>query len=159
MPRPITLFTGSSIWHMLYSFPPNDWEAIEAGYADLADRWNPIIDVFDAFIEEFRDRIYHVHIKDARRRLDGRRSVLGSHLNFGDSGRGWDFVSPRRGDVDFESVIRALNQIGYQGPLSIEWEDAGMSRDLGAPEALGFTRDLDFAPGDGVFDEAFSQGD
>ena len=56
-------------------------------------------------------------------------------------------------------MIRALNQIGYQGPLSIEWEDAGMSRDLAAPEALGFTRDLDFAPGDGVFDEAFSQGD
>ena len=204
-------FTGSSIWHMLYSFPPNDWDEIEAGYADFADRWNPIIDVFDAeevrfglevhpteiaydfvttrralkavdnrpgfginfdpshfchqfldcaaFIEEFRDRIYHVHIKDARRRLDGRRSVLGSHLNFGHSERGWDFVSPGRGDVDFESVIRALNQIGYQGPLSIAWEDAGMSRELGAPEALGFTRDIDFAPGDGVFDEAFSQGD
>jgi len=34
-----------------------------------------------------------------------------------------------------------------------------MSRDLGVPEALGFTRDVDFAPGDDVFDEAFSQGD
>ena len=100
-----------------------------------------------------------MHIKDARRRLDGRRSVPGSHLNFGHSERGWDFVSPGRGDVDFESVIRALNQIGYQGPLSIEGKDAGMSRDLGVPEALGFTRDVDFAPGDDVFDEAFSQGD
>jgi sugar phosphate isomerase/epimerase len=40
-------FTGSSIWHMLYSFPANDWEDIEAGYADFARRWNPIMDVFD----------------------------------------------------------------------------------------------------------------
>jgi sugar phosphate isomerase/epimerase len=40
-------FTGSSIWHLLYSFPPNDWEAVERGYADFAERWSPIIDVFD----------------------------------------------------------------------------------------------------------------
>ena len=67
--------------------------------------------------------------------------------------------SPGRGDVDLESVIRALNQIRYQGPLSIQWADAGMSRDVGVPEALGFTGDLDFVPGDGVVDEAFGQGD
>ena len=40
-------FTGSSIWHMIYSFPPNNWDTIEAGYKDFADRWNPIMDVFD----------------------------------------------------------------------------------------------------------------
>jgi sugar phosphate isomerase/epimerase len=204
-------FTGSSTWHMLYSFPPNAWEQIEAGYADFAGRWNPIIDVFDAegirfglevhpteiaydfvttrkaleaignrpgfginfdpshlehqfldsaaFIEEFGERIYHVHVKDSRRRLDGRRGILGSHLNFGESGRGWDFVSPGHGDVDFEGMIRALNEVGYQGPLSIEWEDAGMDRDHGAPEALEFTRGCDFAPAGGVFDEAFGLED
>jgi sugar phosphate isomerase/epimerase len=204
-------FTGSATWHMLYSFPPNDWDQIEAGYADFAERWNPIIDVFDeegvrfglevhpteiaydfvttrkaldaidnrpgfginfdpshlehqfldsaAFIEEFGERIYHVHVKDSRRRLDGRRSILASHLNFGESGRGWDFVSPGHGDVDFEGMIRALNEVGYKGPLSIEWEDAGMDRDHGAPEALEFTRGCDFAPAGGVFDEAFGSGD
>src|SRR5271155_4000859 len=39
-------FTGSSIWHLLYSFPPVPDSMIEAGFKDLADRWNPILDVF-----------------------------------------------------------------------------------------------------------------
>ena len=68
-----------------------------------------------AFALEFADRIYHVHVKDSKRRLDGRRSILASHLNFGDESRGWDFVSPGHGDVDFEDFFRALNRIGYRG--------------------------------------------
>lgn len=40
-------FTGSSIWSKLYSFPPNKPEMIEQGFQDFADRWNPILDVFD----------------------------------------------------------------------------------------------------------------
>jgi sugar phosphate isomerase/epimerase len=99
-----------------------------------------------AFIEEFGARIYHVHVKDSRRALDGHRSILGSHLEFGDGRRGWDFVSAGRGDSDFDAMFRALTRVGYQGPLSIEWEDAGMARDWGAPEALAFVRRTDFEP-------------
>jgi sugar phosphate isomerase/epimerase len=202
-------FTGSSVWHQLYSFPPNDFDAIEAGYRDFADRWNPIMDVFDqegvrwglevhpteiaydfvttrkaleaidnreafginfdpshfahqfldspGFVQEFADRIYHVHVKDSRKRLDGRSSILGGHLNFGEVGRGWDFVSPGHGDVDFEELFRALNRIGYEGPLSIEWEDSGMDRDWGAPDALAFVRRTDFAPSAVAFDAAFAK--
>ncbi len=202
-------FTGSSIWHLLYSFPPNDFEEIERGYEDFAERWGPILDVFAeegvrfglevhpteiaydfvttrktlaavdrrpefginfdpshfahqfldsaAFVEEFGDRIYHVHVKDSRRRLDGRKSILGGHLNFGEVERGWDFVSPGHGDVDFESFLRALNRAGYEGPLSIEWEDSGMDRDYGAPDALAFVRRSDFAPSRIAFDAAFSR--
>ena len=36
------------------------------------------------FALEFASRIYHVHVKDSKKRLDGRRSILGSHLNFGE---------------------------------------------------------------------------
>ncbi len=202
-------FTGSSVWHQLYSFPPNDFEFVEGGYRDFADRWNPIIDVFDeegvrfglevhpteiaydfvttrkaleaidhrpgfginfdpshfehqfldsaAFVEEFAERIYHVHVKDSRRNLDGRSSILGGHLNFGEPGRGWDFVSPGHGDVDFESLFRALNRIGYEGPLSIEWEDAGMDREWGAQDALAFVRRTDFTPSAVAFDAAFQK--
>ncbi len=202
-------FTGSHVWHLLYSFPPNDFDEIERGYADFAERWNPIIDVFDeegvrfglevhptevaydfvttrkalaaigqrsgfginfdpshfahqfldsaAFVEEFAERVYHVHIKDSRKRLDGRRSILGGHLNFGEPERGWDFVSPGHGDVDFESLLRVLNRIGYSGPLSIEWEDAGMDREWGAQDALAFVRHSDFEPSDFVFDRAMQR--
>ena len=204
-------FTGSAVWHLIYSFPPNDFEVVEAGYQDFADRWNPIMDVFDevgvkfglevhpteiaydfvttektleaigrrpafginfdpshfahqfldpvAFIEQFADRIYHVPVKDSKKRLDGRRSILGSHLNFGEAARGWDFVSPGHGDVEFEEMFRALNRIGYDGPLSIEWEDSGMDRDWGGPDALAFVRRTDFAPSQVAFDAAFASDD
>ena len=109
------------------------------------------------FIEEFADRVYHVHVKDSRRRLDGRRSILASHLNFGEGERGWDFVSPGHGDVDFESLLRALNRIGYHGPLSIEWEDAGMDREWGAQDALAFVRRTDFEPSSFVCDRAMQR--
>jgi sugar phosphate isomerase/epimerase len=199
-------FTGSAIWHLLYSFPPNDFDEVERAYEDFAVRWNPIMDVFDEegvrfglevhpteiaydfvttrktldaidnreafginldpshfahqhldtaqFALEYPDRIYHVHVKDSKKRLDGRRSILGSHLNFGEEARGWDFVSPGHGDVDFESFFRALNRIGYEGPLSIEWEDSGMDRTWGAPDALAFVRKTDFPASEIAFDAA-----
>ncbi len=209
--RQVNGFSGSTIWHLLYSFPPNDPAEIERGYEDFAERWNPIIDVFDAegvrfglevhpteiaydfvttkkaldaignregfginfdpshlahqfldsaaFIGEFAGRIYHFHIKDSKKRLDGRRSILGSHLDFGEAERGWDFVSPGHGDVDLEGCVRALNRIGYAGPLSIEWEDSGMDREYGAQDALAFARRTDFAPSTQAFDAAFARGE
>lgn len=202
-------FTGSPIWHMLYSFPPVAKETIREGYRWFARTFNPILDVFaecgvkfalevhpteiafdtvtagrtlDAigrrpefgfnfdpshllwqqvdpvkFIERFPDRIYHVHIKDAALELDGISGILASHLDFDEPGRGWNFRSPGHGDVDFESVIRALNRIGYDGPLSVEWEDVGMDREYGAADACGFVRQLDFKPSSVQFDAAFSR--
>ncbi len=206
--RVVTGFTGSSIWHMLYAFPPLRPGAIEAGYEDFAARWLPILNVFDEegvcfaleahpteiafditsarravaaidhhrrfgfnfdpshliwqgvdaveFIRAFPDRIYHVHVKDAIVTLNGRSGILGSHLNFGDARRGWDFRSPGRGSVNFEEIIRALNDIGYTGPLSVEWEDARMDREHGAQEACEFVKKLDFAPSSVAFDAAFA---
>ena len=108
-----------------------------------------------AFIDGFASRIYHVHMKDVVVRLDGRTGILGSHLNFGHPGRGWNFRSLGRGDVKFEEIIRALNRIGYAGPLSVEWEDAEMDREHGAREACDFIRKLDFEPAAAAFDAAF----
>jgi len=109
------------------------------------------------FIREFRDRIFHVHMKDCAVRLNGRASILGSHLNFGAPERAWDFRSLGRGDVDFEEIVRALNEIGYNGPLSVEWEDSGMDREHGAQEACEFVRNLDFKPSERAFDAAFEE--
>ena len=98
-----------------------------------------------------------MHVKDSKKRLDGAAAILGSHLNFGEEARGWDFVSPGHGDVDFEALFRALNRIGYDGPLSIEWEDSGMDREYGAQDALAFVRRTDFPPSSVAFDAAMQR--
>jgi sugar phosphate isomerase/epimerase len=89
--------------------------------------------------------------------LDGRRSILGSHIDFGEADRGWTFVSPGHGDVDFEELFRVLNRIGYDGPLSVEWEDSGMDREWGAADAVSFLRQTDFPPSSVAFDAAFQK--
>ena len=203
-------FTGSSIWPLLYSFPPVPDSMIDEGFAYFAQCWNPILDVFDEcgvrfalevhpteiafdihtaeraleavghrdafgfnfdpshlywqgvdpveFIRAFPERQYHVHVKDAIVTLErGRAGILSSHLNFGDPRRGWDFRSPGRGGVNFEEIIRALNVIGYAGPLSVEWEDSGMDREHGATEAAAFVKRLDFAPSGVAFDAAMAE--
>ncbi len=109
------------------------------------------------FISTFPDRILHVHVKDSKVKLTGRSSILASHLPFGDPRRGWDFVSPGHGDVDLEGIVRALNRVGYQGPLSVEWEDSGMDREHGAREACEFVRKADFKPSEVAFDAAFAK--
>jgi len=203
-------FTGSSIWHLLYSFPPVTPAMIDAGYADFAKRWIPILDEYqklgirfalevhpteiafdiasaeralDAldhhpafgfnydpshfgyqgvdyveFIYRFGDRIFHAHVKDvywSDRPTEA--GVFGGHINFGDRRRYWDFVSPGRGNIDFEAIIRALNRVGYDGPLSVEWEDSGMDREHGAQEACQLVQSLDFKPSAVAFDAAFDK--
>jgi sugar phosphate isomerase/epimerase len=204
-------FTGSKIWHTFALFPPVPQEMIDEGYQDFADRWNPILDVYDevgvkfalevhqseiaydywttkqalkaidhreafginfdpshlhwqmvdpvVFLQDFKDRIYHMHVKESVRDINGRNGILGSHLIFGDMRRGWDFVSPGRGGVPWERIFRALNAIGYEGPLSVEWEDNNMNRDQGAPEALRLVRRLQLTPSDVLFDDAFQVHD
>ena len=53
--------------------------------------------------------------------------------------------------------MRALNGIGYDGPLSVEWEDSGMDREHGATEAAAFVKRVDFPPSNVQFDAAFSE--
>jgi len=105
-------------------------------------------------IRHLPDRVYHVHIKDAAVTLDGLTGILGSHVEFGDTSRGWNFRSPGRGHVDFNEIIRELNQIGYDGPLSVEWEDSGMDRLDGGREACAFTKNVNISPNVGAFDDA-----
>ena len=106
------------------------------------------------FLEDFIDRVYHVHMKDAAVTLNGRSGILGSHIDFGDLRRGWNFRSLGHGDVDFENIIRVLNAYNYQGPLSVEWEDSGMDREYGAAEAAAFVKKIDFKASEIKFDDA-----
>ncbi len=106
------------------------------------------------FLRDFASRIYHVHMKDVKVTLDGRAGILGGHIEFGDTRRGWNFVSLGHGNVDFDAIIRELNQMHYEGPLSVEWEDSGMERTFGATEAYQFTKNINFSPSSVSFDAA-----
>jgi len=110
------------------------------------------------FIGTFSDRIFHVHMKDAYwSDVPVEVGVFGGHTEFGSPDRYWDFRSLGHGDINFEEIIRALNQIGYTGPLSVEWEDSGMDREHGANEAEDFVREVDFPPSTIDFDAAFEE--
>jgi sugar phosphate isomerase/epimerase len=203
-------FTGSSIWHLLYSFPPVAPKQLAEGFADFGRRWKPILEeyrklnvrfalevhpteiAFDTvtseraieaveghpcfgfnydpshlayqgvdyveFLYRFPKRILHVHMKDVIwASQPGSSGTFGGHLPFGDRRRHWDFRSLGHGRVDFGRIIRALNEIGYRGPLSVEWEDPGMDRGHGAREACAFVRRVDFPPSNRAFDAAFEK--
>ena len=109
------------------------------------------------FIYEFSDRIFHVHMKDVTwNDQPGTIGVFGGHTDFGDNRRFWNFRSVGRGKIDFEKIIRALNDIHYMGPLSVEWEDSGMDREMGAAESCEYVKKKDFSPSTLAFDAAFS---
>lgn len=208
--KTVTGFTGSSIWHAVYAFPPTSQAYLDRGFADFATRWRPILDTFDAvdvnfalevhpteiafdtasaaraldavdghrrfgfnvdpshlayqgvdyvgFVRRFGDRIFNAHMKDVWwDRGDGSVGVFGGHTDFGDARRFWDFRSVGRGRVDFEALIVALNDVGYAGPLSVEWEDSRMDRIHGATESAAFCRRLDFPAAAAAFDAVFDR--
>ncbi|HSL87040.1 MAG TPA: sugar phosphate isomerase/epimerase family protein, partial [Bacteroidales bacterium] len=203
-------FTGSPVWHLVYSFPPVPPSMIDEGFEEFARRFTPILDAYQktgirfglevhpteiafdiasakralkalndhpafgfnydpshfgyqgvdyvGFIHQFADRIFHVHMKDvAWSDIPVEAGVFGGHTDFGTRGRYWDFRSPGRGNINFEEIIRALNRIGYSGPLSVEWEDSGMDREHGAMEACEFVRSVDFPASGIAFDSAFDK--
>lgn len=203
-------FTGSPIWHLIYSFPAVPQTMIDDGYAEFAAKWKPILDRFQQvgvkfcleahpteiafdivtaqrtlkaignhpafgfnfdpshfgyqgvdyvkFIYTFADKIHHVHMKDVWwSKVPEDAGVFGGYTEFGTKGRYWDFRSLGHGNINFEEIIRALNRIGYKGPLSVEWEDSGMDREHGAKEAAAFVRKVDFPPSSVAFDAAFEK--
>jgi sugar phosphate isomerase/epimerase len=209
-PAVVNGFTGSSIWHSIYAFPPTSQAFWDAGFADFGKRFGPILEAFDKvdvnfalevhpteiafdiatahralaavnghkrfgfnydpshlayqgvdyvkFIREFGPRIFHAHMKDVWwGHGNGDVGVFGGHTTFGDARRAWDFRSVGRGDVKFEDIIVALNDTGYRGPLSVEWEDIRMDRVHGATESASYVRQLDFPGSVVAFDAAFDK--
>jgi sugar phosphate isomerase/epimerase len=209
-PAVVNGFTGSSVWHSIYAFPPTDQKYWQRGFDDFGKRFGPIMDEFDKqdvnfglevhpteiafdiastqraleaiknhkrfgfnydpshlgyqgvdyvkFIRTFASRIYHVHMKDVWwGHGNGDVGVFGGHVTFADPRRYWDFRSLGHGDINFEEIIVALNDVGYQGPLSVEWEDSRMDREHGAAEAAAFVKKVDFKPSSIAFDAQFDR--
>lgn len=114
-------FTGSSIWHLLYSFPPVDPSAIEEGFADFAKRWTPIMDAFSEAGVKFGLEVHPTEIafdsESAERALDaiGRHPAFGfnydpSHLGY----QGVDYVG---------FITRFADRIFHVHMKDVYWSD------------------------------------
>jgi sugar phosphate isomerase/epimerase len=94
----VTGFTGSKIWHTVAGFPPVPASMIEDGYQDFADRWNPILDVFDQVGVKFALEVHPSEIAfdywTTERALQaiGRRPAFG--VNFDPSHLYWQMMDP-----------------------------------------------------------------
>ncbi|MDE2771882.1 MAG: sugar phosphate isomerase/epimerase [Bacteroidota bacterium] len=114
-------FTGSSIWPLLYSFPPNDPAMIEVGFQDFADRWNPILDVFDGVGIRFGLEVHPTEIAfdiaSSARALEaiGHRKAFG--FNYDPSHLGYQ-------SVDYVAFIdRFADRIYHTHMKDVWWSD------------------------------------
>ena len=107
--KTVTGFTGSSIWKAVAMFPPASEAMIDAGYQDFADRWNPILDVFDEVGVRFALEVHPSEIAydywTTKRTLEaiGHRATFG--LNFDPSHFIWQDLDPVMFLQDFADHI------------------------------------------------------
>ena len=129
-------FTGSSIWHLLYPFPPTPEAMIEAGFEDFANRFRPILDEFQKVDVKFALEVHPTEIAfdiaSAQRAIE----ALDSHPAFGfnyDLGyQGVDYV---------EFIYRFADRIFHVHMKDVSWSatptDAGL---FGGHTAFGDRR-------------------
>ena len=146
-------FTGSPIWHVLYSFPPNKPGMIDDGYREFAERFHPILDVFDEVGVRFALEVHPTEIafdiSSAQRSLDalGGRKAFG--FNYDPSHLGYQ-------GVDYTGFIDAFpDRIYHMHVKDVWWSNIpkrcgvfGGHLDFGHPD-----RCWDFrSPGRGTID-------
>ena len=101
------------------------------------------------FIREFGDRIHCAHIKGVQViRVHTRAGLLGGHRPMGHPLNGWNVVTAgsARDANSVEEILIELNRVGYDGAVSIEWEDNDAEHHAGAKAALANVRRSDLPP-------------
>jgi len=101
------------------------------------------------FIREFGDRIHCAHVKGVQViREHTRGGRLGGHRPFGHWTNGWNFVTAgtARDANSLEEIFIELNRVGFDGAVSIEWEDNDAEQHAGAKTALANCRRADNPP-------------
>lgn len=80
-------------------------------------------------LDEFKDKIFHVHAKDAA--IDrARLAETGILTDFS----WWSYRIPGRGELDWKKLLSKLKANGYTGTISLEHEDAAYEGTLPAVE-------------------------
>ena len=109
------IFTSPANWAKVFEALPYDNLGIN--YDPSHFIWQMIDYVKPIY--QFKDKIFHVHVKDIKLYRDKLDQV-------GIMGYPLDFMSPKLpglGDVDWGKYISALTDIGYDGPVCVEVED------------------------------------
>src|SRR4029077_8374533 len=82
-PAVVNGFTGSSVWHSIYAFPPTDQEYWQNGFDDFGRRWTPILNEFDKVNVNFGLEVHPTEIAfdiaSAQRAID----AVKGHRRFG----------------------------------------------------------------------------
>jgi sugar phosphate isomerase/epimerase len=101
------------------------------------------------FIREFGNYIHCAHIKGVQViREHTRAGLLGGHRPMGHKLNGWNFVTAgtQRDANSVEEILIELNRSGFDGAISIEWEDNDAEQHAGAKAALANVRKADLSP-------------
>ena len=106
--------TSPDMWQML--FDRLDSDRIGLCYDPSHLVWQMIDPYGNIF--KFKDKIFHVHAKDTHVDYE-KLSLYGTQQN----AKGWCHRLPGLGDLDWNRIVDALYQIGYDKAICIEHED------------------------------------
>jgi sugar phosphate isomerase/epimerase len=111
-------FTGSSIWHLLYSFPPVQAGQIQAGYDDFARRFTPILDAYHKLGVGYALEVHPTEIAfdivSTRRALAAVKSHPAFGFNFDPSHFGYQ-------NVDYLGFIREFGNRIFNCHIKDVW--------------------------------------
>jgi sugar phosphate isomerase/epimerase len=114
-------FTGSPIWHLLYSFPHVPPVMIDNGYRDFARRWLPILDEFQKLGVKFALEVHPTEIAfdivSAERALEAVKGHPAFGFNFDPSHLGYQ-------QVDYVQFIHKFkDRILHVHMKDVSWSD------------------------------------
>ncbi len=200
-------FSGALAWPYFYPWPQRPPGLMETAFDELARRWLPILDAFDAngvdigfeihpgedlhdgisfemflervnnhrrcnilfdpshfvlqqldylgFMDEYRDRIKLVHIKDAEFNPTAKQGVYGGYQSWVD--RAGRFRSLGDGQVDFKGIFSKLASHDFEGWAVLEWECCLKHQEDGASQGAAFINEHIIRVADKAFDD-FADG-
>lgn len=114
-------FTGSPIWHMLYSFPPTPDSMIEEGFNKFASQWKPILDAYQKMGVKYALEVHPTEIAfdiaSAKKALDALNNHPAFGFNYDPSHFGYQGVDY----VDF--INRFSDRIFHVHMKDVWWSD------------------------------------
>jgi sugar phosphate isomerase/epimerase len=111
-------FTGSSIWHSIYAFPPTNQEYWQKGFDDFARRFTPILNEFDKVNVNFGLEVHPTEIAfdivSAQRAIDAIKAHKRFGFNYDPSHLGYQ-------GVDYVRFIRTFHDRIYHVHMKDVW--------------------------------------